>query len=623
MCGIAGIFNSDRSQVSQQRLRQMTDKIAHRGPDGDGHWINASGKVGLGHRRLSIIDLSEAGSQPMHYFDRYTIVFNGEIYNYIELKEQLLKKGYTFCNHTDTEVLMALYHDQREACLQEVDGMFAFVIYDKEEKTLFCARDRFGEKPFYYAYEPGKQFVFASEMKALWAAGIPRTVNGRMLYNYLQFRMVQNPLDSSETFYKGIRKLKAAHYLKISEATGLIAKEKKYWAIELSHKLEVTPEAAAEKFSDLFSTSVKRRLRSDVPIGSSLSGGLDSSLVVMTIDQLKQGTSQVQKTFSARFPGYIKDEGRYMQMVIDRCKVEPFFTYPDDENMLQALDNVIYHQEEPFGSASICAQYMVFQLAKKNNVTVLLDGQGADEILAGYHVYFPTFFSELKKTDKRLYQQQWATYQALHSQNNINTRFKKDVKYYLKQYATPLVNKAKEIHRSYTQKTNPAFNNEFYQTYSRDYFQKTEVFDSLNESLLASTSNLGLEELLRYADRNSMAHSLEVRLPFLNHEMVEFIFSLPATYKLKDGWTKWLMRYTFQNLLPEEIAWRKDKIGYEPPQKNWMKSPFIQDMIWEKRKLLVQHGILNEKILNEPILKEADELSMHISWSHLMAGFLY
>jgi asparagine synthase (glutamine-hydrolysing) len=623
MCGIAGFFNSNTSEVQQHRLQPMTDVIAHRGPDGDGWWISASGKTALGHRRLSIIDLSEAGAQPMHYLDRYTIVFNGEVYNYIELKEQLLKKGYSFFNHTDTEVLLALYHDKREACLQEIDGMFSFAIYDRQEQTLFCARDRFGEKPFYYAYEPGKQFVFASEMKALWAASVPRVVDEQMLYNYLQFRMVQNPADSSQTFYKGIRKLKAAHYITLSESSGHISEQQEYWSIDLSRNEHLTPEAAAEKFTDLFSTSVKRRLRSDVPVGSSLSGGLDSSLVVMTIDQLKKGTDQVQKTFSARFPGYVKDEGRYMQMVTDRCKVEPHFTYPDEDSMLKVLGNVIYHQEEPIGSASICAQYMVFGLAKGNGVTVLLDGQGADEILAGYHVYFPSFFSELKKTDKALYKQEWAAYQQLHRENSINGVAQKDAKYYLKQYATPLVNKAKEWRRHYQQKTNPAFNKDFFQAHNESSFQKPEVFDTLNKNLLASTTNLGLEELLRYADRNSMAHSLEVRLPFLSHDLVEFLFSLPATYKLKDGWTKWLMRYTFQHLLPQEITWRRDKVGYEPPQQKWMQKPQVQEMIHEKRKTLVQQGVLNKQVLQQPVINESDALSMHISWAHLMAGSLY
>lgn len=622
MCGIAGIISVDQNDISLQRLKKMTDIIAHRGPDGEGQWISANGYMGLGHRRLSIIDLSEEAGQPMHYLGRYTIIFNGEIYNYVELKEELLRQGYRFHTESDTEVLMALYHRDKENCLNALDGMFSFVIYDDEVKEIFAVRDRFGEKPFFYHYEPGKQFYFASEMKALWAIGVPRKINESMLFNYLAHGHLQNPSNAAETFYNNIVKLKAAHYLKIDVRQCRIIKEQQYWSLKSHISQPDSIESATKRFADLFSVSIKRRLRSDVPVGSSLSGGLDSSLVVMMIDEIKKGTKQVQKTFSARFPGYIKDEGKYMQMIIGRCHVEPHFTYPDDETILNDIEKVFYHQEEPFGSASICAQYEVMKLARQNDVTVLLDGQGADEILAGYHSFFPVFFNEIKQRNPDQYKHEIASYRKLHQHNSINPVGKRDIKYFAQKYAAEPFRMAKKLRDQYRKYFNPEFNKEFYQNYNKHIFPGTPAFLTLNDSLLWSTSKVGLEQLLRYADRNSMAHSVEVRLPFLSHQLVEFLFSLPPDFKIRKGWTKWLMRIAFQQLLPSEITWRKDKIGYEPPQENWMNNKIVKDLIYEKRKKLVAAGILHKNVLRLEVSSEAAGERQTNSWAHWMAGNL-
>jgi asparagine synthase (glutamine-hydrolysing) len=287
MCGIAGIISKDPGEVTIGRLKKMTDMIHYRGPDGEGHWINSGKHVGLGHRRLSIIDLSPEAAQPMHYLGRYSIIFNGEIYNYIELKENLLKQGYKFTTSSDTEILMALYDRERENCLQFLDGMFSFVIYDDEKKEIFVARDRFGEKPFFYNYEPGKHFIFGSEMKALWAAGISRQYDETMLYNFLTHQLLDNPENVSQTFFKDCIRLPHSHYLLFDVTTCTISAVKRYWDIDVKiqdHK--ITPQQAEEKFRFLFETSVTRRLRSDVAVGSSLSGGIDSSIVVWQIDNI-------------------------------------------------------------------------------------------------------------------------------------------------------------------------------------------------------------------------------------------------------------------------------------------------------------------------------------------------
>lgn len=618
MCGIAGIINKNTREVTNARLKQMTDAISHRGPDGEGQWISEDGQVGLAHRRLSIIDLSEHANQPMHYMGRYSIVFNGEIYNYVELKETLLKQGFSFQTSSDTEVLMALYHRDKEKSLELLDGMFAFVIYDNEEKTVFCARDRFGEKPFHYYYEEGKCFLFASEMKALWAGGVARNVSESMLYNYMKFGLLANPDDQAETFFKGIKRLEHSHYIKFNTIT-LKAEIKRYWDIDLGKKSNLSIEDACETFRDLFFTSVKRRLRSDVPVGSSLSGGLDSSLVVCVIDALNSGKQINQKTFSAQFPGFERDEARFQQIVIDRTHADAYFTFPDADVMLKEIDKVCYHQEEPFGSSSIMAQYEVFRLAKDKNVTVLLDGQGADEILAGYHFYYKYFFLELEK-NKHLAKKQWDSYIALHGDNKVNGILQKDIKYKLRNSLPFVFDIMKKVKKTVTDQKGD-FNAEFFAVNKHSDFDFKSNFHTLNAMLKQSTLGGSLQDLLRYADRNSMAHSREVRLPFLSHELVEFIYSLPATYKINDGWNKYIMRKAFDHVLPSQITWRKDKIGYEPPQKQWMQRPEVKEIIREKRQALVSERILDKSVLDKEVTSTA-AVEQSESWKIWMAGKL-
>lgn len=620
MCGIAGVVSVNTGDVTINRIKQMTDSIEHRGPDGEGQWISENGRVGLGHRRLSIIDLSIEANQPMFYLDRYTIVFNGEIYNYIELKETLVKQGYQFRTASDTEVLMALYHRDKEQCLQLLDGMFAFAIYDKTEQTLFCARDRFGEKPFHYHFEPGKSFTFGSEMKELWAAGIPKVINQSMLYNYIGSGYLQNDKDLSETFFTNIKRLEHAHYLLLNVHTLTLAIHQ-YWGVQEHHYSDISFEKASERFHELFLTSIKRRLRSDVPVGSSLSGGLDSSAVVCAIDALNKGKHIHQKTFSAQFPGYKKDESYFQQLVIDQTQADAYFTTPDADVMLKELDKVIWHQEEPFTSASILVQYEVFKLAKQQNVTVLLDGQGADEILAGYHYYYQFFFLELEK-NKPVFQQQWDEYLKLHSNNTLNGLFQKDIKYHLRNsfpFAFDALKKGRDLMANHK----GDFSKDFYSEVRGSKFNPSGNFKSLNRVLKQTTTEGPLQELLRYADRNSMAHSREVRLPFLSHELVEFLFTLPATFKMNNGWTKYIMRESLNQIMPKEITWRVDKIGYEPPQKQWMETEEVTEIIHESRKLLVSKNIMDKKILDQPIAPGGASGEGDNSWRYWMSAKLF
>ena len=620
MCGIAGIIAADKNDINIQRLKKMTDIIAHRGPDGEGHWISHNENVGLGHRRLSIIDLSHEADQPMHYMNRYHLVFNGEIYNYPELKEILKKQGYIFTTVSDTEVLLALYDRDKENCLQLLDGMFSFVIYDEKENEIFAARDRFGEKPFYYNYLPGKYFLFGSEMKCLWEAGVEKKVNNQMLYNYLINNSVDNPNDLSETFYENCTSLPHSNYLKLSVADCTLT-VKQYYDIDWKNTdHSITTAQAKEKFQELFYTSVQRRLRSDVAVGSSLSGGLDSSLVVAVIDSLKAGTGQRQDTFSAVFPGFKKDERKYIDHVIAATNVNPHFTEPADEGFISSIEKLNWHQEQPYGSASIYVQYCVMQLAKENNVTVLLDGQGADEVLAGYHAYYPEYFKELKKNNRKLYQQELKAYADKYADSEINKNYNSSFANRLK-YAAG--NTLPSVRKWYHQLKDPSasmLNPDFADAYKVNY-EPQQQFTSLNERLYYSSFKQGLQELLRYADRNSMAHSREVRLPFLYHELVEFIFSLPAHMKINEGWTKWIMRHAFEKDLPAAICWRKDKIGYEPPQQNWMQNESVKSKIIDARQKLMDHNIISKHGNNKLIQSiKKNELN---NWKFLMASEMF
>jgi asparagine synthase (glutamine-hydrolysing) len=627
MCGIAGIISARREDVTVERIRKMTDIIAHRGPDGDGQWISANGKVGLGHRRLSIIDLHVSAGQPMHYLDRYTIVFNGEIYNYIELKEILEKQGYKFKTSSDTEVLMAMYDKYKEGCLQYLDGMYSFVVYDEKEESIFCTRDRFGEKPFFYSYKQGEYFIFGSEMKALWAAGIKKEVNEKMLYQYLSANRLENTADPGETFYKNCYRLPQSHSIKISlkDFTLNIAQ---YYDINWKNiDNQITEKKAEERFRELFYQSVNLRLRSDVPVGSSLSGGLDSSLVVTVIDELKKqsGSSQIQKTFSAVFPGFAKDESKYMQMVIDKTNVEPHFVTPEDEGMIRDLDKLVFHQEEPFASASIYVQYCVMKLAREHNVTVLLDGQGADEILAGYHGYFPLYFTALQRNNPSAYKKEFDLYRQLHADNRINSILEDNPKQKLinkvKASFPGAINTLKSLYGSLSPGKNEQLIDRDFAGAYRKSLNAPYLAQSLNEALYINTFKSGIQELLRYADRNSMAHSREVRLPFLNHELVEFLFTLPDNFKIRSGWTKWIMRQSFKPELPEQITWRKDKIGYEPPQKSWMNAPEVLEKIRDGREKLVKEQFLNKSILQQNTVIDSKE-EQDRAWTQLMAAQL-
>ena len=621
MCGIAGIVSSNASLIQQQRLQRMADTLQHRGPYGNGFWTDAHQQVGFAHTRLCIIDLSNRASQPMHYL-HYTIIYNGEIYNYIELREELQKRGYNFFSQCDTEIIPAAYDCWGIDCLNKFDGMFAFALWDDKKQNLLLARDRFGEKPLYYHADyllRGKfeQFAFASEMKALWAIGVDQNLNGTMMLNYLTLGFVQNPVKKTETFYTDILSLPQGHYLVVTPKEGRVQMQKWYYP-KVSDTLRVSDTSAIQKFKQHFLISVNRRLRSDVSIGTSLSGGIDSSSVVAAIHELKTVTQQWKNMgFTAAFPGFEKDELEYSKKAAAHFNIQQHIVEPNADDCIKYFQELMYYQEEPVQSGSVLTQFLVYKLAKENNITVLLDGQGADEILGGYKKYTHWYLQQLFNSDtseyfkeRKLLKQNdfldewgWRNYAA--------ALFPDKTAQALKQKAVKEQQQHRFIHP------------DFYFNYRSEASIDKPVVKQLEDILYYNTFNFGLPELLRYADRNSMAHSTEVRLPFLFHELAEFVFSLPASFKIKDGFTKWILRKSMEQTLSDEITWRKGKVGYEPPQKEWMQNKRVQEMIMESRKKLVEKKVLLPKVLNSPIKPAGAHDKENYDWRYLCAAEIF
>ena len=610
MCGIAGILSADAAKITPQRLKAMSAAIAHRGPDGEGLWTSGSGLAGLANRRLSIIDLSAAGAQPMHYLDRYTIIHNGELYNYLELRGFLQTKGYTFSSQTDTEVIVAAYDHFGTDCLQRFDGMFAFAIWDDTTQTIFIARDRFGEKPLFF-YRQAGEFLFASEMKALWAAGVQRESNPRMIFNFLTIGYTQNPGNGSETFFQNISKLPARSFLTYQPATDRLEMAV-YWDIEAGESRIITEESAIEQFSELLRASVHRRLRSDVRVGTSLSGGLDSSSVVAMILRETRAPADLP-TFSALFPGFEKDESDYIRLLTQRFSIPNFPTTPTAADLIRDFERLVHHQEEPFLSSSIYAQYNVYGVAARHSVKVLLDGQGADELLAGYHKYYNWYWLELYRTDKKAFTREIAA--ARESGIGDSWTWKNRLAAHLPVYAG-IYQKRK---RASQQRRSGDLARDFVREHGISYYELPHI-DKLRGILYYNTFMNGMEELLRYADRNSMAHGVEIRLPFLDHQLVEFVFSLPSHYKIREGWTKWLLRRSMKDELPAEIVNRRDKTGFEPPQSVWMQDPKLQEYMHEARRSLINAGILSPAVLDKKIQPQEVHAAENHDWRYLVTA---
>ncbi|MBZ5857484.1 asparagine synthase (glutamine-hydrolyzing) [Flavihumibacter profundi] len=620
MCGIAGIISPVRQNESLARdlldIKTMTDQLAHRGPDGEGSWQNLSGEITLGHRRLAVIDTSAAATQPMHFENRYTITYNGELYNYIELREQLIAKGHSFRTLSDTEVILAAFHEYREKCLLQFDGMFAMAIWDELEQRLFLARDRFGEKPLFFHEDPDGRFLFASEIKAIWALGVPRIMDEGQVLLFLSTGNTGYPIAPEKSFYKGIFQLPASSFMYILPGKEGYSKPEsiRYWDIDTRQKFGGSLPEAIRLLQEKLNTSVQLRLRADVQTGTSLSGGVDSGSIAALASRLEIAGFQ---GFSATFPGFEKDESALINSLSKEIGFTSRQTSPAAENLVSDFDRLLWHQEEPIGSASVLVQYKVFELAKQHGVTVLLDGQGADEILGGYPQYIPWFLQEEWRSGN------WARQRrelALFRRHGLH------VPWGLKNYLAALFPAAAQsqlISRQSAKIRNlPLVNKAYIEAYHPAGSLYKPMVTGLRDLLYYDTTMGKLPELLRYADRNSMAHSREVRLPFLQHELVQWIFSLPDEWRMKDGYTKWILRKSMENVLPPATCWQKLKIAFEPPQLQWMKTPAVQERVMDAKYKLVQNNILDKKILKSEKLNTPAESRNNFDWRYWVIASL-
>ncbi len=528
----------------------MCKVIRHRGPDDEGYYTCS--KIGLCNRRLSIIDV-KGGHQPIHNEDgTIWITYNGEIYNYKELSREL-EKRHNFYTNSDTEVIVHCYEEYGEEFVNKLNGMFAFAIWDSNKEELLIYRDRFGIKPLYYYYN-GEKLFFGSEIKAiLQSEEVERTPNDKVIYEFLVHGWHDH---TEETFFKGVKRLMPAHYLKVN-SKGL--KIRKYWEIKkLNQKIESKEEKdkeLTEKFYNLFLDSVKKRLISEVPVGTCLSGGMDSSSIVCIINKLlrkgisKEVIGEKQKTFSAVYKEKEADETPYIEEVIKFTNSEKNFTHPNAEELWKELDKIIWYQEEPFGSTSIYAQWCVMKEASKK-VKVVLDGQGGDELLAGYTHYYIYFLKDLLK-QKRIIQFIKNFFLGL-------DLFYKDILHHL-------LNKRKE-----KKLIQEMLNKEFIKKYKGEVKTPWKI-KNLTTYLLNSLTQISIPHLLRYEDKNAMAHSIESRVPFLDHRLVEYVFNTPENQKIRNGWTKYILRKAMKGEIPEKVRKRRSKLGFATPEVKWLR----------------------------------------------------
>ncbi len=548
MCGICGLYNFSGEIVSKDSLCRMTKLMAHRGPDGEG--IELFHNIGLGHRRLSIIDLHSRGNQPMVDSNCGNwIVYNGEVYNYIELRDELKDLGYVFVTETDSEVILNAYNAWGKKAFSRLNGMFAFCIFSPSSKKLICVRDRYGIKPLYY-YVDDKSFIFSSEIKPILTYTNKKfKINREVAFNYLIFGRADY---NNETFFADINRLSPGHYIEIypNGPSG----EVKWWSprinrVSYDHQL----------LKKIFEDSVKLRMRSDVPVGSCLSGGIDSTAIVNLASRMIQKEFQ---TFSAVYDKNWKyDEEKYIRIVGEKHNIVTNFTRPNKEKLLMNLDDLIYYQEEPFTSTAIYSQWEVMCLANKNSTKVLLDGQGADEIMCGYHYFFSYYLFELLTRGKFL-KMFITTYEVMRNTKNVSVLM---FFFYLL-----LPNKLKSA--LYLKKNN---------FFSRNFFRNEIKENKVIEQFVAANSieelsrnhiKYKLQHLLRYEDKNSMAFSIESRTPFLDYRLVEYCLNAPSEFHIKRGFTKYSFRKAMVDVVEKEILMRKDKIGFKSMQEKWIRS---------------------------------------------------
>jgi asparagine synthase (glutamine-hydrolysing) len=615
MCGIAGIVRNDRSDVDQALLARMCAAIRHRGPDDDGFYIN--GGVGLGMRRLSIIDL-KGGQQPIHNQDRTAwIVFNGEIYNYLELRDKLEKLGHTFYTNSDTEAIIHAYDRYGADCPKHLRGMFAFAIWDERTQELFLARDRVGKKPILYSQVNG-QFIFASEFSALLLhPDIGKDIDSEALHHYLSFMCVPAPL----TAYRAIRKLEPGHSLRWRKGEIRI---EQYWSPDFSKKLDISEQEAGERAIEILREAVKVRLMSEVPLGAFLSGGIDSSAVVAL---MSEESSEPVKTFSIGFEEQDFSELHHARRVAEHVGADhhEFIVRPD---ALELLPTLVEHYGEPYADSSAIPTYYVARETRKH-VTVALNGDGGDESFAGYERYAAMRLAETYHRLPKLLRNSLARQVGLITSSETQRSRVRDVKRFMQAASLPKTERylrwvsvfdTEAKQNLYSEKFLQQTRNMSAASVLDPWFARANGSGIVDATLLTDMMTYLPNDLLVKVDIATMAVSLEARSPFLDHHVIEFAASLPEKFKLRGLTTKYLLKRILKKLLPAENLERR-KMGFGVPIGHWFRGtlqPFL-------RETLLSEASLNRGLFRPEALKSLVELHTsgqkdhsHQLWTLLM-----
>jgi asparagine synthase (glutamine-hydrolysing) len=611
MCGFVGkvYWGGDR-RVNKEDLERMHKKIEHRGPDDAGTYINPTGNVGLASRRLAIIDLSPAGHQPMSNADGTVwIAYNGEVYNFQSLRKDLEKKGYRFRSQSDTEVIIYLWEEYGVECLQFLRGMFAFALWDEQKKLLFMARDRVGKKPFKY-YRGGNMLVFGSELKAfIDDPDVPREVDELAIHHYLAFQYAPHPM----TGFKGIEKLPPAHYLLMDFSSGEPKVEmKRYWSLNYGQTLVLSEPEWEERILAKLEESVRLRLISDVPLGAFLSGGVDSSAVVA---MMAKNSSRPVKTFSIGFTFETFNELPYAKQVAEQYGTE-HQEFTVEPNAIELLPELVYQYEEPYADSSALPTYILSRMTREH-VTVALNGDGGDENFAGYPWYkILKMAAHYRKVPRPLRQLLGSAVASLHNAfpskllryGELSARGSLFAQSYLHTEILAYFNepeKEKLYNKTFKEKTRAWPSEE----YLERYYQRVDSKDPLSRALSTDMQSYLVDDLLVKVDIASMAHSLEARSPFLDHEFMEMAAQIPSNLKLRGGVSKYILKRAIKHHLPPALVYRK-KQGFSAPIDHWF-STSLYDYAKEK---LLEKNELFERIFDRQGLENIFKNREHIQW---------
>ena len=583
MCGISGIIYRDNRSPDLQEIKMITDLITHRGPDDEGFFLGPQFAFGL--RRLAILDLSPDGHQPMWRGEELCIIFNGEIYNYIEIREELSQAGYSFRTGTDTEVILAAYDHWGLDCVTRFNGMWSFAIYDRRKQLIFCSRDRFGIKPFYYA-KVGDRFIFGSEIKQILPFLTSVKANVPVLMNYLACALEDC---NSDTFFQGVLKLGASHNLVYDLRTHDLD-IKPYFKLTLDPGVgELSELETSRLYRSELERSVRLRLRSDVKVGVALSGGLDSSSISAIASRIYREQSRLPLsaiTILSTDPD--TNEEAYARQVVQHCGLDWHTLMADNHAYDDHIERTIRNLEEPFGSPSILLQHMVYHRAREAGCIVMLGGQGGDETLLGYDRYFPAYLMSLPLRRK------WSGFrESLRSSQLSALQMLGYCGYFL----------SGSLRLRHIRRKCSFFRDPFMDLIDTDLLKTLAAnnCDIVKLQIQELTSSQ-LPHLLKYEDRNSMSNSVESRLPFLDYKLVQTALSINNNFKIKDGWTKSTLRRGCDDILPSEIAWRTRKICFDGPESDWLKDRKAIHAVLAESRIL---GEITNKIPNpiaDPLL---------------------